>query len=241
MSFRDRIQWLLRLAGMLFILASVAFLSAITAMRFAIQGREVAMPEVVGMNAVAARHTLLGRGLDLKIEDRTYSSIPADDIVRQSPPGGMKVKVGEAAHVILSLGPQQANIPSVSDASLRAARIALLRSGLQVGEVSSVYLPGWGTNQVIKQDPLPGKIDNVSPHVDLLVSLGPRPPAYVMPNLVGLLLPAAQSELKSAGLNVSKFSLASVPGATHGAIVSQTPEGGQRVDAATNIDLQVAE
>lgn len=241
MSFRDRVQWLFRLAGMLFILASVAFLSAITAMRFAIQGREVAMPDVVGMSAVSARQTLQGRGLDLKVEDRAYSSLPADDVVRQSPPGGMKVKIGQSAHVILSLGPQQANIPSVSDASLRAARIALLRSGLQVGEVSSVYLPGWGTNQVVKQDPPPGKINNVSPHVDLLVSLGPRPRAYVMPDLVGLLLPAAQSELKSAGLNVAKFSLASVPGAAHGAIVSQTPEWGQRVDPTTNIDLQVAE
>jgi eukaryotic-like serine/threonine-protein kinase len=241
MNFRDRIQWLFRMAGMLFILASVAFLSAITAMRFAIQGREVVMPDVVGMSAVAARQTLQGRGLGLKIEDRAYSSLPADTVVRQSPPGNMKVKIGELAHVILSLGPQEANIPNLSDASLRAAQIQLLRSGLQVGEVSSIYLPGSSANQVLEQDPRAGKIDNVSPHVDLLVSLGPRPPAYVMPNLVGLLLPAAQAELKSAGLSVAKFSLASVPGAAHGSILSQSPERGERVDATTNIDLQVAE
>jgi len=241
MTFRERLHWLFRMAGMLFILASVAFLSAITAMRFAIQGREVVMPDVVGMNAVAAREMLQGRGLSLKVEDRTYSSLPADAVVRQSPPGNMQVKVGQFAHVILSLGPQQANIPNVHDSALRAAQIELLRRGLQVGEVSSVYLRGWNANEVIEQDPAPGKIDNVSPHVDLLVSLGPRPAAYVMPNLVGLLLPAAQAELKSAGLSVTKFALASVPGATHGAIVSQTPERGQRVDASTDIELQVAE
>ena len=241
MGFRDRIHWLFRMAGVLFILASVAFLSAITAMRFAIQGREVVMPDVVGMNAVVARQMLQGRGLSLKIEDRTYSSLPADEVVRQSPPGKMQVKVGQFAHVILSLGPQQANIPNLSDANLRGAQIELLRRGLQVGEVSSVYLPDAPANQVVEQDPPAGKIDNVSPHVDLLVSLGPRPPAYVMPNLVGLLLPAAQSELKSAGLSVAKFSLASVPGAAHGAILSQTPARGQRVDAATSIELQVAE
>lgn len=241
MNFRERVQWLFRLAGMLFILASVAFLSAVTAMRFAIQGREVVMPNVVGMSAISARQTLQGRGLSLKVEDRAYSSLPADTVVRQSPPGNMKVKIGQLAHVILSLGPQQANIPALSDSSLRAAQIELLRNGLQVGEVSSIYLPGSSANQVIEQDPPPGKIANVSPHVDLLVSLGPRPPAYVMPNLVGLLLPTAQAQLKSAGLNVAKFSLASVPGATHGAIISQSPEPGQRVDAATNIGLQVAE
>ena len=36
---------------MLFILASVAFLSALTAMRYAVQGREVVLPDVVGKRA----------------------------------------------------------------------------------------------------------------------------------------------------------------------------------------------
>jgi serine/threonine-protein kinase len=241
MSFRERIHWMFRMAGILFILASVAFLSAITAMRFAIQGREVVMPDVVGMKAVAARQMLQGRGLSLRVEDRTYSSLPADSVVRQSPPGNMRVKIGQYAHVVLSLGPQRADIPRLEDSSLRAARIDLLREGLQVGEISSAYLPGWATDQVVQQDPAPGAIDNVSPHVDLLVSLGRRPPAYVMPNLVGLSLAEAEAKLKPAGLKVSKLSLTQAPGATHGNVVSQTPGWGQRVDATSTIELQVAE
>lgn len=241
MSLRDRLRWIFRMAGMLFILASVAFLSAITAMRFAIQGREVVMPDIVGMKAIAARQTLQGRGLGLKIEDRTYNSLPADSVVRQSPPGNMNVKVGQFAHVVLSLGPQRADIPKLEDASLRAARIDLLRRGLQAGEISSVYLPGWDVDQVIQQDPPPGTIDNVSPHVNLLVSLGPRPPAYVMPDLAGLSLTAAEAKLKPAGLKIAKISLAAVPGTTHGTVLSQTPTRGQRVDAGSTIELQVAE
>ena len=42
MTLRDRLQWVFRMSLLAFILASVAFLSAITAVRFAIQGREVA-------------------------------------------------------------------------------------------------------------------------------------------------------------------------------------------------------
>jgi eukaryotic-like serine/threonine-protein kinase len=241
MSFRERIQWMFRMAGMLFILASVAFLSAIMAMRFAIQGREVVMPDVVGMKAVAARQMLQGRGLSLRVEDRTYSSLPADSVVRQSPPGNMRVKIGQYAHVVLSLGPQHADIPRLEDSSLRVARIELLRDSLQVGEISSAYLPGWATNQVVQQDPEPGAIDNVSPHVDLLVSLGPRPPAYVMPTLVGLSLAEAEAKLKPAGFKVSKLLLTQAPGATHGNVVGQTPERGERVDATSTIELQVAE
>ncbi len=55
MTFRERLEWIFRMALLAFILMSVAFLSALTAMRFAIQGREVAMPDVVGKKAVEAQ------------------------------------------------------------------------------------------------------------------------------------------------------------------------------------------
>jgi len=241
MTFAERMQWLFRMALMLFILASVAFLSALTAMRFSIQGREVAMPDVVGMKAITARQTLQGRGIGMRIEDRLYSTLPVDAVVRQSPPANMRVKIGQYAHVVLSLGPQHAMIPKLEETSVRAARIELLRTGLQVGEISSAYLPGWGADEVIQQDPAQGTTDNVSNHVDLLVSLGARPAAYVMPELVGLSLNDAAAKLKSAGLRLAKLTLVSVPGGTHGNVASQTPGRGQRIDASSTIELQVVE
>jgi eukaryotic-like serine/threonine-protein kinase len=241
MSLRERVQWLFRMARMLFILASVAFLSALTAMRFAIQGREVAMPDVVGMKAISAQRTLQGRGLGMKIEDRVYSPLGVDEVVRQSPPATMRVKIGQYAHVALSLGPRRALIPQLEERSLRAARIELLRSGLQVGEISGAYLPGWQAQEVIEQVPLAGTIDNASPHVDLLVSLGARPAAYVMPELTGLPLSDAEARLKPAGLKVAKISLMDLPDATEGSVVGQSPAHGHRVDQNSQIALEVAE
>ncbi|HXW55096.1 MAG TPA: PASTA domain-containing protein [Candidatus Cybelea sp.] len=241
MSLRQRMQWLFRMARILFILASVAFLSALTAMRFAIQGREVAMPDVVGMKAIFAQQMLQGRGLGMKIEDRIYSPMAVDEVVRQSPPANMRVKIGQYAHVALSLGPRRAIVPKLQETSLRAARIELLRGGLQVGEISSAYLPGWETEEVIQQDPLAGAIDNVSPHVDLLVSLGPRPAAYVMPELVGMPLSDAEARLRPAGLKVATISPADLADATPGYVVSQRPARGQRVDQSSQIVLEVAE
>src|SRR5271163_1567700 len=185
MKFRDRLEWIFRIALLAFILLSVAFLSALTAMRFAIQGREVVMPNVVGQKMIEAQQMLRGRGVGMQIEDRTYNPAPADMVVRQTPPPGMKVKVGQSAHVIISLGPQQATIPPLTDLSIRAARIELLRSGLQAGEISNAFLPGSGDDIVLQQDPAPGTSNVTSPHVDMLVSLGARPPAYVMPELIG--------------------------------------------------------
>lgn len=241
MTLRQRLEWILRMALLLFILSSVAFLSALTAMRFAIQGREVAMPDVVGTGAKQAQQVLQGRSLGMKIEDRIYSNLPVDAVVRQSPPPSMRVKTGQYAHVVLSLGPQKVSIPQLTNLSLRAAQVELLRSGMQLGEVSSVYLPGTSADTVALQNPAPGTTDVQSPHVNLLVSLGPRPAAFVMPELPGLPISEAEAKLGAAGLKIGKVT--SVPGAnqTAGTVIGQMPVRGQRVDATSAIELQVAE
>ena len=240
MTLRERFHWILRMSLMLFILASLAFLSALTAMRYAVQGREVRIPDLVGEKVDSARHMLELRGIEMKIEDKIYSGLPVDAVVRQSPPPNMTVKIGQFEHVVLSLGPQKETIPPLEESSLRAARIALLRSGMQVGEVSSAYLPGAPSDTVLEQDPAPGTSE-ISSHVNFLLSLGPRPPAYVMPDLTGLQLSEADSKLSSAAFKVAKTNSSSMPGAAHGTVVGQTPPRGQRIDADASIELQVAD
>jgi len=240
MTLRERLHWIFRMALLGFILSSVAFLSALTAMRFAIQGREVVMPDVVGLGATTASKVLDGRRLDMKVEDRIYSNLPVDAVVRQSPPPSTRVKIGQSAHVVLSLGPQRVTIPQLEQQSMRAAQIALLRTGMRPGEVSKLYLPASTVDTVLRQDPAPGAADASSPHVNLLVALGPRPPAWVMPELVGEPLSEAQSQLNSAGLKISKLTSAAASDAARGTIVAQFPSRGQRVDATTSIELEVA-
>ena len=241
MDTAERLQWVFRMAFLLFILSSVAFLSALTAMRFAVQGREVGMPDLVGKSVVSARQILRGRGVGMRVEDRIYSDLPVDAVVRQSPPPNERVKTGQDAHVVLSLGPQRVNIPQLEGRSLRAAQVELLRGGMQVGEVSSLYLPTGEPDTVTEQDPAPGTSDVTSPHVNLLVSLGARPAAYVMPELIGLPLAEAQAKLGSTGIRLSKLTPESTSGTLPGTVVGQTPARGQRIDANSNIELSFAE
>jgi eukaryotic-like serine/threonine-protein kinase len=242
MTFRERLEWIFRMALMLFILASVAFLSALLAVRFTIQGREVAVPDVVGKKAVEAQQMLQGRGVNIRIEDHIYNSLPVDEVVRQSPPAGTKVKVGQYAHVVLSLGPQKVTIPLLEERSLRAARIELLRSGMQIGEISSVYLPGTSSDEtVLRQDPAPGKTDITSPHVNLLVSRGLRPEAYMMPELAGLTLAEAEGRMSAAGLKLGKLTFVPTLGAQHGVVIAQPIPRGSRVEAGTAVDLQLSQ
>lgn len=241
MTIRERVNWVLRMSLMLFVLASVAFLSALTAMRYAVQGREVEMPDLTGKRAADGQMMLQQRRLGIKIEDKVYSPLPIDAIVRQSPPANTTVKTGQLAHVVLSLGPRKQTIPELQNRSVRAARIELLQGGLQVGEISNAYLPGTQDDTVLLQDPAPGDSNLTSPHVNLLVSLGSRASGYVMPDLVGQPLNDALAKLNSAGLKVAKITNVAALGAPSMSVVSATPLRGHHVDTNTPIELQVAE
>src|SRR3981189_4012246 len=103
MTLRERLEGLGRMTLLVFILASAAFLSAITAMRIAIHGREVTMPNLTGKNVTEATSLLRSHGLVLKVADRVYSELPINVVVPQTPPAGLLMKESQQAHLGLSL------------------------------------------------------------------------------------------------------------------------------------------
>src|SRR6266576_1237324 len=237
MTLRERLEWLGRMTLLVFILASAAFLSAITAMRIAIHGREVTMPNLVGKNVSEASQMLQSRGLVLRVADRIYSDQPINVVVRQTPTSGLLMKVSQQAHVVLSLGQRQLQIPLLEGNSLRASRIELLRAGLQVGEVSGVTMTT-PVDTVMIQNPKPGA-GAATPRVDVLVSQGPRETAYVMPHLTGLNEIEAQHRLDIAQMR-RKVNYVTAPQWPHGAVIDQSPMSGTRIPASSTIELTVA-
>jgi beta-lactam-binding protein with PASTA domain len=238
MTFRDRLETLGQTALLIFILTSAAFLSAITAMRIAIHGRETTMPNLVGKNVAEANGMLRSRGLVLRVADRVYSDAPINVVVRQTPGAGLLMKVSQQAHVVLSLGQRQLEVPLLEGNSLRASRIELLRAGLQVGEVSEVTMPDEPVDTVVLQTPRPGA-GAATPRVDVLVSQGPRDVAYVMPHLVGLSEIDAQRRLDVAGLH-RKVNYVTAPQWPHASVIDQSPLAGTRVSSSATIELTVA-
>jgi beta-lactam-binding protein with PASTA domain len=209
-------------------------------MRFAIQGREVDMPNLVGKSSADAMAILQGRGLQLQIVDRVYSDLPANAVARQSPPAGEHMKVSQDAHVVLSLGPQNVTIPALVGESIRVARIQLLQSGLQLGEVSSYSAPAISSDGVLQQSP-PWGTRAASPRVDLLVAEPSPQPAYVMPSLVGMPLQDADRLLSSGGMKLSKATY--IPSAQwpKGSIIEQSPVQGSKITSDTPIDLVISQ
>jgi beta-lactam-binding protein with PASTA domain len=240
MTFRERLEWLMRMCLLVFVLAAAAFLSAVMAMRFAIQGREVDMPNLAGKTSADVQQLLASRGLQLKIADRIYSDLPINTVVRQSPPAGEHMKVSQDAHVVLSLGPQNVVVPEIEGDSLRVARIQLLQVGLQVGEVTALPVPNLPPDSVVQQNP-PSGARAASPRVNLLVAQIDPPVAYIMPWLVGMQLPDADRLISSGGLKMAKTNFSSSPEWPKGTVIEQSPGLGAKVTSETPIELTIAQ
>src|ERR1039458_5716706 len=240
------------------VLMTVALVSALTAMRLAIHGREVAIPKLVGMSPFEAERAGAASGLLVLVERQFYSAdIPEGKIMTQMPPPGTKVRRGWSIRVAQSLGPQRVAIPDVTGGSERIAELNIRRRGLSLGSIAHVNLTDVPLEQVISQSP-PANASGVSaPKISLLVSDGPEPPTYVMPNLTGQPLGSAMLALQDAGIKVGKVSLlppppspfepqaapvapsaVSEPSAAS-MIVTQTPAPGQKIVAGSAVNFEV--
>ncbi len=194
---------LLRWMVLALILVTVAMVSALTAMRLAIHGREVEVPKVVGSSLREADQSLRAMGLVLDVESQFYSAdVPEGRIVSQMPQPGTSVRRGARVRVAESLGPQRSVIPSVLGQSGRAAEINIRRRGLDVGAVAVVHLPDQPADQVIAQSPPPQAGDAVSPKISLLVNAPLESQAFLMPDFSGRPLADAAEAVETAGLKL---------------------------------------
>jgi beta-lactam-binding protein with PASTA domain len=231
------------------VLVIVALISALTSMRFAIHGRQVAVPKLVGVTPEEAGRTAEELGLSLKVDRQFYSpTIPAGKIVSQTPDAGAQVRRGWRVLVAESLGPVRVSPPDVVGQSERAAAINIRRRGLQVGDEATVFAQGKDAGSVISQSPPANSTSVTSPNVSLLTAGAAQQQAYVMPSFIGSPLASATKALDNARIHISSVTGTSdMPGdaaplapiGPASIILSQTPAPGQRVQEGQPVNFDV--
>ncbi len=249
------------LAGM--VLAMAGLVSAVTTMHFAIHGAEVKVPDLQGLTVAEAVHRTANLGLNLGIDNKYYSvDVPAGRVLAQSPVPGAIVRREWRMRVTESLGPQRVAIPKVVGQQERVAAIEVRRLGLDLEETAQMPYSGVPPGTVIAQNPQQGAAGVERPSVSLLVSspVVTPPPAFVMPQLVGMPLAAATGFAVHAGLKVGPVenSYSSEPAPSDagpgvgemapadtvdpaGTVLSQSPLSGHRVEPGMTITLRVAQ
>ncbi|HZQ67160.1 MAG TPA: PASTA domain-containing protein [Terriglobales bacterium] len=236
------------------VLLVVALVSALTAMRFAIHGREVTVPDVVGKSPPEAAKIAGESGIQLVVERQFFSATVAEGkILSQVPEAGALVRRGWQLRVAESLGPQRVDIPDVTGQSQRAAEINIRRRGLDIASIAQVAMPGTVAGEVLSQSPPPNASQVAAPKISLLVSDTPPPQALVMPSFIGQPLHSVTLALQDAGLRLGSVTEANpasdlqvlvTPNPLNavsmtGVVLSQNPTPGQKVVAGTVVNLQV--
>ena len=188
---RRFLQILRVFSGALLMLVVFVFFAGL-ALRIALHGREVAIPDLAGLTVAQASEAALHNGLDLNIENKFYSrTVPAGRILSQAPAAGSRVRRGWQVRVTESLGPQQVTIPDVVGEPVREASLDLRKASLDLGTLAHVDAPG-DTDMVLSQTPPPDAgVDQ--PRVNLLLSQqgSGASDAFVMPSFVGMSWPSA--------------------------------------------------
>jgi len=197
------------------------------------------MPKLVGIPLESAQRITSDLGMELRVEDKLYSTQYAvNAIAQQMPPAGTPMKMGQHVHVLVSLGPPQLTVPNLVGDSVRAARINAMQRGLTVGEVAVLPWPG-DPDQVVAQDPPPATTEVRTPTVNLLISGGEEPPAYLCPRFVGQSITEVRSVLDKNGFKVGQVTPVATDGGSQGIILTQSPPSGSKIGSDAVFSFQV--
>jgi beta-lactam-binding protein with PASTA domain len=243
----------LRFAMLALVLVMVALAAALTAMRLAIHGQEVAVPALVGLAPAEAERQLAGLGLHIEIERQYYSpQIPAGRIMSQLPLPGTKVRHGWQVRAAQSLGPMRIAIPDVTGESEHAAELNIQRRGLEVVSTAQMQVSDTPMNQVLAQSPPANATQVAAPKISLLVSAAVDAPAFVMPSFVGQPLGNANRMILDAGFKLGNVTVAAAAAnapdpadatpaqpSPASIVVSQMPGAGQKVTVGTTVNFEV--
>jgi eukaryotic-like serine/threonine-protein kinase len=239
-------RWALRVL----VLVVVFMVSALTAMRFAIHGRQTTIPKLVGVTPVQAEHLLAQHGLVLDPGDRFFSSdVPAGRVMSQAPAPGERVRRGWRVRIAESMGPQRVVIPDLIGGSERAAEINIRRRGLELGSIATATIAGVLQDQIVAQSPPANAVDVSSPKISVLLAAPEERKSFVMPDLIGHSEDDAVNEIVGAGLRAGGITSQPLPPADASAsdtvpsgtrmVVRTTPAAGQRVFEGQGIALEV--
>ena len=231
-----------RLVLLALVLVAVAMISALTAMRLAIHGRQVRVSNVVGMTVAEARQAAAASGLLLDREGGFYSrEVPEGRVLSQAPAADTLVRRGWHVRIAESLGPQRTSVPDLLKESPRAAEINITRRGLDVGTVAVAHIPGQPPDQVVAQSPPPNAQGVASPKINLLVTAPAEPPGLIMPSFTGHSLADVSKVIQDAGLRLAVVNNVPVPGLPAGTVLKQSPGAGQKVTPGTAVTIAVAQ
>ncbi len=202
---------------------------------------EVVVPDVTGKQMTLAKQILEDKKLRVNVAETYDATVPAGQVVSQTPEAGSKVKEERLVTIYVSKGGEEIEMPDLKGLSKSAAEDKLKKLGLKLGTVSEKY-SSEESGTVLSQDPRAGVKINKGQAVDLVVSKGEneKNKRATVPDVSGASLDAAEASIVSHGFKVGSITKRASQQA-EGTVISQSPSAGSDLTAGASISLVIAE
>jgi len=230
---------ILKIAALCAAILLVAGASAYLTLTLIIKSEDtVIVPELVGRDVVSALELLTDLELNTKVKGSEYSpDFPKHHVVSQEPEPGAEIKKDRDVKIILSKGSRNILMPNLHALSLQQARMVLEENGLSQGQTTRTYSQTIEKDHIIAQIPASGSMLIRGSSVNLLVSLGEHPRAYLMPDLAGLSLDKAVFLTEKTNLVVGEITSRFENNKPYNSILEQNPLAGHRVLDGTAVHI----
>lgn len=202
--------------------------------------KEVAVPNIVGMEEEQAKEEIEELGLKFSIKSREKSEeYAAGEIIWQSIEPSTKVKEGYTIEVIISEGKDLVRVPSLINKSLEEAERLLEEKGLLI-EITYRNSDTTPEGYIIKQEPEPFTSLESGSKVNVIVSQGEEVKKVIMINVKGLNIIDAQNRILSAGLEIGNVVPQPSDSVEKDIVIWQEYEQGTELETKTSVDLYVS-
>jgi serine/threonine-protein kinase len=200
----------------------------------------VIVPELVGKDVVSALEILTDLQLNTKVSGSEYNqTFPKNHVTFQEPEAGSEIKRDRDVRIIISKGAKNILMPNIADLSDQQARMIIEENGFTRGQLSRTYNSMIEKDHVILQVPAAGTMVTRGAGVDILVSLGPRPVRYVMPDLSGNSFDRAALLIETAQLSVGDVRSSFDRRKIRNSVIRQEPPAGYSVIANSAVNLVI--
>ncbi|MEA4924368.1 MAG: protein kinase [Syntrophomonadaceae bacterium] len=204
-------------------------------------GKEVVVPDIVGMNMAQAEAELDKLCLVMNvIAKQNDPNVEKDLIISQDPGKDRKVKAGRQIDVVVSAGSEQVKVPNIVGVTVKEATTRLANKGLNLGTPQEVYDEKYEAGIIISQDPLADTNVDAGTNVAVVVSKGKSPNKISMPDLKGLSLTDATKKLQDNKLVLGQVSRQTSNNYFKDQVSNQDTAPGVLVDEGTTVNITLS-
>lgn len=198
----------------------------------------VRVPEVVTKPVSTAQYLLQERGLQVKdIRYQHSPDLPPGIVMSQLPYPGAIVKEGRRVYLTVSKGLETVTVPRLIGLSIRDARLALARAGLQLGTISTVTDENVPADAIAWQSVAAGTVAPADAAISVGVSNGG---STRMPSLLGLSLTEARQVLTELGVTIGSVSERSTQAFASGTVIDHQPPADSLLAPGSSVSVTLA-